>query len=62
MEQLFDASRHRQTLAGTLGFRGLCGAEERRIKQNAFSLHAHDARLGNSGETVFSVVNRQHRK
>lgn len=34
VEQLFDASRHRQTLAGTLGLRALCAVMKRRITQN----------------------------
>lgn len=29
LEQLFDASGHRQALAGTLGLGALCGAQER---------------------------------
>lgn len=29
LEQLLDASGHRQTLAGTLGLGALCGAEEK---------------------------------
>lgn len=33
LEQLLDASGHRQTLAGTLGLGALCGAEERRIRR-----------------------------
>lgn len=40
---MFDASRHRQTLAGTLGLRALCGVEERRIRQgkNHFTAKVH---------------------